>query len=53
MAATVGSKMAVNGVDIYYKVKGTGPNVIVCIPGAFGTVASFVNQVEHFRSLEQ
>ena len=31
----------------------TGPNVIVCIPGALGTVASFVNLAEHFGSLEQ
>ena len=53
MAATQGNKVMVNGVELYYEVKGTGPNVIVCIPGALGVGASFVNQVEYFGSLER
>ena len=53
MAATAGNKIEVNGVELYYEVKGKGPNVIVCIPGALGTVASFVNLAEHFGSLER
>ena len=46
-------KVAVNGVELYYEVKGTGPNVIVCIPGALETTDSFINQAEHFGSLAQ
>ena len=53
MAATAGNKIKVNDVELYYEVKGTGSNIIMCIPGALGTVASFVNQAEHFGSLEQ
>ena len=52
MADTSG-KVAVNGVELYYDVRGTGPNVIVCIPGALGTGDSFINQAEHFGSLGQ
>ena len=53
MVSTLGSKVDVNGVELYYEVKGTGPNVIVCIPGALGTGESFTNQVEYFGSLGQ
>ena len=46
-------KIAVNGVELYYEVRGTGPNVIVCIPGALGVAGSFINQAEYFGSLKQ
>ena len=51
--AALGSKVLVNGAELYYEVKGTGSNVIVCIPGALGTTNSFINQAEHFGSLGQ
>ena len=53
MATMSGNKVAVNGAELYYEVDGTGPNVILCIPGALGSSDSFVNQVEHFGSLQQ
>ena len=52
MAETSG-KIAVNGVELYYEIRGTGPNVIVCIPGALGVTGSFINQAEYFGSLRQ
>ena len=53
MAASQENKVMVNGVELCYEIKGTGPNIIVCIPGALGVGASFVNQVKYFGSLEQ
>ena len=53
MATTSGSKVVVDGVELFYEVNGTGPNVILCIPGALGTTDSFVNQVEYFGSLQK
>ena len=53
MAAISGSKVKVNGVELYYEVKGTGPNVIVCILGAMGTADSFTSQAEYFGTLGQ
>ena len=47
------SKVSVNGVELHYEVKGTGPNVIVCIPGALGVGSSFSIQAEYFASLGQ
>ena len=52
MESTSG-KVAVNGVELYYEVKGSGPNVIVCIPGALGTTENLIKQAEHFGSLAQ
>ena len=51
--ADASGKVAVNGVQLYYEINGTGPNVIVCIPGALGVGSSFDIQVEHFVSLGQ
>lgn len=53
MAATSGTKVEVNGIEIYYEVHGTGPNVIVCIPGALDTVNSFTDLSEYFGSRGQ
>ena len=53
MMADTSSKVSVNGVELYYEVKGTGPNVIVCIPGALGVGSSFSIQADYFASLGQ
>ena len=30
-------KVSVNGVELYYEKKGSGPHAIVCIPGVMGS----------------
>ena len=42
-------KIKVNGVDLYYERYGTGDHVLLCIPGALGSVKTdFPPQMEYF-----
>lgn len=42
-------KAEVNGAELHYEMRGTGPHPIVCIPGALGTIESdFRPQLDHF-----
>lgn len=38
----------VNGVELNYEVKGTGPHPIICIPGTLGTLDDFRPQMDYF-----
>jgi valacyclovir hydrolase len=44
-----GSKAPVNGVQLHYERRGTGPHPLICLPGALGTALSdFKPQLEYF-----
>lgn len=46
-----GQKIVVNGVELYYVLKGEGPHVILCIPGALAQCEwAFASQLEYFGS---
>ena len=46
-------KVSVNGVEMYYEIKGSGPHSIVCIPGAMGSTEDFVKQFKHFGTRQE
>ena len=44
-----GQKVEVNGVELYYVQRGSGPHAVLCIPGALAPCEwSFASQLEHF-----
>ena len=46
-------KMLVNGVELHYESRGSGSQVVLCIPGALGTARSdFPPQMDYFGSRE-
>ena len=47
--AEAAGKIEVNGVQLYYERRGTGPHALMCMPGALGSVQTdFPPQLEYF-----